>query len=652
MDNMDVDTDDDPIVKQIDIYSSNTLEHQLALFQFPLRPPWRPYDMSELTEVRFKHRLGKVEMDFPPNNTPQFSNDDNPLKPSKFTLTSNQIQLRTNFAVGVVRGEELHLTPIHNVIQLRPSFEHIDKIDEENKKNAKKDEKEDDETAVSSRTNEDVEEDLKGTGIKPIQVQFKRKEIPGRTAPARVSHAQILKAEATEPWTKLYFYNDPKSLSNEPTLAPVNTNDKMETTPSNTTSSSSSSSTTTQNAPPPPIIPRFPPMFTPPYFDKLLCKEEFRENNINGKLTPDRYLELMCMSSAAIPSDDNSALRPRIPGNIKAGLSLDELKKLALDKQIETIMVTGHVVSFSRICELATRTTDQEEILKHLEKIAYFMDNRWVIKSERVCKEPASIYRDYILFSICNNKYIKKHKVAEDLRILTEDVKELLSYFAKFVPTEGWTWKIDEDIGFLTSYPKHAESLKNQWEAKKKTIPQSLQKHLKDSKQIREFVETKAAQVKSINTNSNNNNNNAPVLASNDTISAQQIKEILVNVFAKEGVCSREHLLKELVKAAPKLSPEGKRAAESTFNQVLKEIAGDLHHTHYLKTLGNEPLDKIRDVVIGKFSTKGVAVKRSEIIETINAQLRTTVPQDVLSTILGELTTLVKGGMQVWKIPK
>lgn len=43
----------------------------------------------------------------------------------RFVLVS-RVRPATNFAFGVVRNNEFHLTPVHATMQMRPCFQHID----------------------------------------------------------------------------------------------------------------------------------------------------------------------------------------------------------------------------------------------------------------------------------------------------------------------------------------------------------------------------------------------------------------------------------------------------------------------------------------------------------------------------------------------
>ncbi|KAH6758834.1 hypothetical protein C2S51_019069, partial [Perilla frutescens var. frutescens] len=58
--------DEDKVVREIDVYFSPSVdpETQLYLFQYPLRPLWRPYELDDrCEEVRVKPTSAEVEVD-------------------------------------------------------------------------------------------------------------------------------------------------------------------------------------------------------------------------------------------------------------------------------------------------------------------------------------------------------------------------------------------------------------------------------------------------------------------------------------------------------------------------------------------------------------------------------------------------------------
>ncbi|XP_073142618.1 uncharacterized protein [Henckelia pumila] len=119
----------DEVVREIDVYLTSSLD-RLYVLQYPLRPLWRPYEMEgRCDEVRVKPASNEVEIDFAVDleSKNYDRNADSRVLMKKQTLTSSwKPPQRSGYAVGVLTGNKLHLNPIHAVVQLRPSMEHLD----------------------------------------------------------------------------------------------------------------------------------------------------------------------------------------------------------------------------------------------------------------------------------------------------------------------------------------------------------------------------------------------------------------------------------------------------------------------------------------------------------------------------------------------
>ena len=125
--------EEDPIIKTYTVYSTSRLSDHLYLFQYPIRPPSRPYEHAELPlEARLKSRAGMVEIDIPIPESHYYDAEkavswtDVPL--AKQTL-GGQIIHGGRYLIGVIRNDELHVTSIKGVAQLRPNFKYIDARD-------------------------------------------------------------------------------------------------------------------------------------------------------------------------------------------------------------------------------------------------------------------------------------------------------------------------------------------------------------------------------------------------------------------------------------------------------------------------------------------------------------------------------------------
>ncbi|KAK7381298.1 hypothetical protein VNO78_33880 [Psophocarpus tetragonolobus] len=130
-DPMDEDIAEDTIVREIDVFFSPSIdaETQLYAFQYPLRPCWRPYELDDqCEEVRLKPKSSEVEVDLSidlesDNIDREFADKYNIAKQ---TLSTSWKPSRTNgCAVGLLMGDKLHLHPIHAVVQLRPTLQHL-----------------------------------------------------------------------------------------------------------------------------------------------------------------------------------------------------------------------------------------------------------------------------------------------------------------------------------------------------------------------------------------------------------------------------------------------------------------------------------------------------------------------------------------------
>ncbi|XP_050364185.1 uncharacterized protein LOC126782884 [Argentina anserina] len=130
-DPLEEDDDEDVVVREIDVFFNPNVDSstQLYVLQYPLRPRWRPYELeNRCEEIRVKPGTAEVEVDlsidlYSKNCDQEFADR---LKMTKQTLATEWGPCRsTGYAVGVLMGNKLHLNPVHAVVQLRPSLDHL-----------------------------------------------------------------------------------------------------------------------------------------------------------------------------------------------------------------------------------------------------------------------------------------------------------------------------------------------------------------------------------------------------------------------------------------------------------------------------------------------------------------------------------------------
>jgi hypothetical protein len=184
--------DENEVIREIEVQITSELE--LYLLQFPLKPVYA--DPLDIKFARYKQLNKKLELDakYPPNafSASEFDLDDK--VPVLQNFSSSVIAQGTCLAAGVINNDVMYLTPIKNVLQMRPSFRNFQSKGE-------KFEAIDDDLNTDGQGGGDAEED----GLQ--QVQLKRKESE-RAISARVqSYTYLQKQEAAESFKTLKVHD-------------------------------------------------------------------------------------------------------------------------------------------------------------------------------------------------------------------------------------------------------------------------------------------------------------------------------------------------------------------------------------------------------------------------------------------------------------
>ncbi|KAL0332515.1 UNVERIFIED_CONTAM: hypothetical protein Scaly_2153000 [Sesamum calycinum] len=130
---------DDAIVREIDVYFTPSIDCNTRLYvlQYPLRPLWRPYELDDrCEEVRVKPASAEVEVDLAVDvDSKNYDSGAEPrVQMKKQILTSSwKPPHASGYAIGILTGNKLHLNPVHAVVQLRPSMQHLDAKDSKRK---------------------------------------------------------------------------------------------------------------------------------------------------------------------------------------------------------------------------------------------------------------------------------------------------------------------------------------------------------------------------------------------------------------------------------------------------------------------------------------------------------------------------------------
>lgn len=162
----------DKVVCEMDVFFTDA--ESLYCLQYPLRPTAAPPLQLEEAYFKPKHKVLEVHA----NHAACL---DGPLK-----LSSTVVPNNTNLGVAVINEKGLHISPVSDVLQLRPVFRNIPGM-----------------RGDDPNTTDKVSDDDEPVRNAPQQVLLKKKE-SDRAASARVqSYAHVAALEEGEPFVHL-----------------------------------------------------------------------------------------------------------------------------------------------------------------------------------------------------------------------------------------------------------------------------------------------------------------------------------------------------------------------------------------------------------------------------------------------------------------
>ena len=192
------DNGDDPVVREIDVYISPELAGTAALVQYPLRPSsfvvgGKPSKFQP-SAARTKPRHSMLELDYAvPASSGHYSYHDVEELDGTRTFASTAVPVSTHMALGKLddTGDRLDLIPLQTVLQMRPTFSHIDAIDPQQVAAAEQ-------KAAEAQA---AQQQQAAAGTKPLL--FKRKESDRAATARRQSFAHLKSEQDAEEWIEL-----------------------------------------------------------------------------------------------------------------------------------------------------------------------------------------------------------------------------------------------------------------------------------------------------------------------------------------------------------------------------------------------------------------------------------------------------------------
>ena len=216
------DNDDDPIVMRVPVHvRPSDPQRPLCVFQYPMRPRWRPYNLDGIRAGKVRPQQRRVELTLGTEFGPAHNdiNSDAPL--TDIRLASISADAKTSYAIGMLHTDEAGspqafcLTPLDSAVQLRPSFAQIDQAAAAASKDggtsssqAGEDDGLDEEGGDDDGGDDGMDdEDGGGGGATAIAPQFRPAQTEREIEARRSSHAFLVEQREAEPWSEATMHS-------------------------------------------------------------------------------------------------------------------------------------------------------------------------------------------------------------------------------------------------------------------------------------------------------------------------------------------------------------------------------------------------------------------------------------------------------------
>ncbi|XP_068672211.1 DNA-directed RNA polymerase III subunit RPC5-like isoform X1 [Montipora foliosa] len=445
------DEEDDPVVAEVDVYLAQALAENLYLFQYPIRPADITYDNIPHMGARIKPEQQKVEVELSINTNSsnyyvprgeQIAHDVDASAPglasgeSFFTSNLMDKQVLTSslaaedvgcYTVGILRQGELHLTPLHGALQLRPSFEYLNKGEANTRQNA---------SLTEEGDSQDEEDEAKA-----VTVKFARPETEKAKAQRLSSFKYLEKKKAEEPWTNVQFFN-PQDRAAETELG------------------------------------------------LLFCRElelyspEFQVNSRD-------YLKLLTPSDSkeesSKPHLPNNVLSMT---QLKTMDLQDQVKALLINAKVISFSQLCRLLSPPTKEATVLKCVQQYAVLVQgcwVVKSELLYPEGSISPNSGIAADILCKGRDYLMWRFNQNRVVVRKDIKSVTKLPSEDIKEMLDQMSRMKVAMGWEFFLPNDVEFIQKHPDVYKQQQALWEAKY----QVLQKQLNMPKQEKPGIDSK-----------------------------------------------------------------------------------------------------------------------------------------------------------------
>lgn len=396
--------DDDPVVREIPVHLADELRNNLYLVQFPLRPTYRPMpEPPRRARVKPKNQL--MQLDFPVDQRSEHFDQDaeDYIKQKTLRLQSSCVPALSNYAVGVFRQGQLHLTPLSSIMQMRPSLSYIDDaINEE-------------------EIDIDMEEKVEPppAEMKEVQFQFKKKQSERALSAIQNSYAFKKQQIDAENWIELQVHE----------LSTAGADDEFENLFSEKEEEIVSD-------------------MTPAQYIRAL---QYR-----ALATADKSAALA--NPAQVDAEDDTEMDDTmepIKGHLLDGVN-------AKYSDVLRILATDQIMHFNTLA-LLLPTHKEEDLIDALEHVAIHVLGRLLPASALIFRGETTIRaRNEIIKALAKSPTgVSRTELVKQTLLEASIAKNILSEFAILDPaTRKWSFRLGPDNLFAKRFPTLANSIK------------------------------------------------------------------------------------------------------------------------------------------------------------------------------------------------
>ncbi|XP_051488124.1 DNA-directed RNA polymerase III subunit RPC5 isoform X2 [Apus apus] len=442
--------EDDPIIQEIDVFLARSLLEKLYLFQYPIRPASMTYDDVTHLSAKIKPKQQKVELEMAidtlnPNycrskgeqialNVDGTCTDETSTYSSKLmdkqTFCSSQAASNVSrYAAAIYKKGELHLTPLHGILQLRPSFTYLDKAD------AKHRERE------AANEGGDSSQDEAEDDVKQITVRFSRPETEQARQRRVQSYEFLQKRQAEEHWVHLHYYGLKDSRSEHERQYLFSQGHGLA---ENTELIKS-----------------------PSEYLMMLMPPSIEEEN-DKPMAPSNVLSMAQLRTLPL-ADQIKILMKNVKvmpfANLMSllGSGTDSTAVLRCIQQVAMLVQGNWVVKSDVLYPKDTSSPHSG------------------VPAEVLCRG-----RDFVMWKFTQDRWVVRKEVAAVTKLCPEDVKDFLEHMSVARINKGWEFMLPYDEDFVKKHPDIVQRQHMLWmgiQAKLEKVYNLLKEHLTPKKQ-------------------------------------------------------------------------------------------------------------------------------------------------------------------------